>query len=686
MASIVRTIREKCRRCYTCVRSCPAKAIKVEGGQAAVIEERCLSCGNCVRVCAMNAKAIEKSIPDVASILSGSRPAIACLAPSFPAAFPEVEPGQVLTGLRQVGFAQVMEVAFGAELVALAYRELLDRESATPLITTACPAIVSYVEKYLPELIPCLAPIVSPMVALGRFIRQKYCAEAVVVFIGPCVGKKAEVQDEGVSAAVDAVRTFDELRDLFTQFGVELSDLPSSDFDGPRAYVGGIFPVSGGLLRVADMESDILENDLLVSEGMDRALEVLRQAAGGNLTARFLDLLFCEGCIGGPVMGNHLSLVARKEIIARYVRRRMAAENGDKHREVLLEAGEGLDLSRGFRDRSIPLGEPTESEMREILARMGKHGPDDELNCGACGYANCRDKAVAVHQGLAEAQMCLPYLIEELETTVQQLAQSKIDIEHAQTQLIRSERLASMGQLAASIAHELNNPLGTVLIYAHMLARDLSNADSRREDVTMIAVEADRCRKIVRGLLDFARKRTRRAEPVRLRQLLESVVSVVEKHEDFQNIAIHLDVDPGVPDVDGDPDQLTQAFVNLASNAAEAMPDGGSITISARAAGPGRVEVAVRDEGIGIPEEHVGQLFAPFFTTKRGGKGTGLGLSIVHGIVKMHDGDTRVDSEPGKGSTFTITLNSWREGEGEPEAQTAQALGRHEHSEDDTDR
>ena len=184
-----------------------------------------------------------------------------------------------------------MEVAFGAELVALAYRELLDRESATPLITTACPAIVSYVEKYLPELIPCLAPIVSPMVALGRFIRQKYCTEAVVVFIGPCVGKKAEVQDEAVSATVDAVRTFDELRDLFTQFGVELGKLPPSDFDGPHAHIGGIFPVSGGLLKAADMESDILENDLLVSEGMDRALEVLRQAAGGKGTGLGLSIV-----------------------------------------------------------------------------------------------------------------------------------------------------------------------------------------------------------------------------------------------------------------------------------------------------------------------------------------------------------------------------------------------------------
>jgi signal transduction histidine kinase len=202
----------------------------------------------------------------------------------------------------------------------------------------------------------------------------------------------------------------------------------------------------------------------------------------------------------------------------------------------------------------------------------------------------------------------------------------------------------------------------------------------------MIAVEADRCRKIVGGLLDFARKRTRRAEAVELRGLLESVVAVLEKHDHFENVTIHLDLDPAVPPVDGDAGQLTQAFVNLASNAAEAMPDGGAITVSARAVGADRVEIAVRDEGVGIPQESMGQLFTPFFTTKQGGKGTGLGLSIVHGIVKMHDGDIRVDSGPGKGSTFTITLNIWREDEAGRDAQTVQALGRHEHSKDDTDR
>ncbi|UCH33399.1 MAG: 4Fe-4S dicluster domain-containing protein [Armatimonadota bacterium] len=663
MASIVQTVPEKCKRCYTCVRSCPAKAIKVEGGQARVIEERCLTCGNCIRVCAQHAKSVGSGRPELEQILAGSRPAIACLAPSFPAAFEAVSPGQVIAGLRQLGFAQVMEVAYGAELTALAYRELLSGKIPTPVITTPCPALVSYVEKYLPELIPNLAPIVSPMIALARFIRTKYCPEAAVVFIGPCTAKKAEIRDEAMAGIVDVVLTYEETQQLFAQDGVALHELAPSEFDGPRARFGGIFPVSGGLLKTAHMESDILENDIIVSEGVDRALDVLRQTMDGALNARFLDLLFCNGCIAGPVMGNDLSIVARKELVVRHVRQeRAAASEAATYYNALMEAREGLDLSRSFHDRSMPLSMPSDAELATILAQMGKHEPEDELNCGACGYPTCRDKAVAVYQGLAEAQMCLPFLIDELETTIQELADSKVQIEKAQSLLIQSERLASMGQLAAAVAHELNNPLGTVLIYAHTLLRELQTGDPRRDDVQMIAAESERCRKIVRGLLDFARKRSRQADAVDIGAVLENVIGIVQKHAVFSRVNIDLRVAHDLPTVDGDADQLTQAFVNLATNAAEAMPDGGKLTISACPHDGDRVDIAFTDEGVGISEENRQRLFTPFFTTKAGGKGTGLGLPIVYGVVKMHSGDVRVDSEVGKGTTFTITLNRWREG------------------------
>ncbi|MDI7277778.1 MAG: [Fe-Fe] hydrogenase large subunit C-terminal domain-containing protein, partial [Anaerolineae bacterium] len=301
MPGVVRTIQDKCRRCYTCVRYCPAKAIKVEEGQAKVIEERCIGCGNCYKVCAQSAKEITSSVAQVRELLAGSAPVLACLAPSFPAAFSELEPGQVASAVRALGFAEVLEVAFGAELVGRAYARLAQERPDHLIITTPCPALVAYVEKYAPSLVPNLAPIVSPAIALGRVIKQRYRPEARVVFIGPCIAKKEEIEDPPVAGVVDAAMTYPELRQMWSEAGIDPGSLPASHFDGPPPAVGRIFPVSGGLLKTAMLSGDVLENEILVTEGRDNVLEILKALRSDEypLEVRFLDVLFCEGCIDG---------------------------------------------------------------------------------------------------------------------------------------------------------------------------------------------------------------------------------------------------------------------------------------------------------------------------------------------------------------------------------------------------
>jgi iron only hydrogenase large subunit-like protein len=189
--AIVSTIPEKCKRCYTCVRECPAKAIRVTSGQATVIEERCIVCGNCVKVCAQNAKRIEDSTPDVQAMLTSGKRVFACLAPSFSTAFHPTNPRKIIAAVRQLGFAEVWQVAFGAELVSQEYVDEFEDavQSGVRIISTPCPAIVSYVQKYMPTLHDALAPIVSPMIAVGRAIRQRHGDEVDVVFIGPCIAK-----------------------------------------------------------------------------------------------------------------------------------------------------------------------------------------------------------------------------------------------------------------------------------------------------------------------------------------------------------------------------------------------------------------------------------------------------------------------------------------------------------------
>jgi signal transduction histidine kinase/iron only hydrogenase large subunit-like protein len=654
MIGVVTTIGEKCRRCYTCVRHCPAKAIKVQDGQAKVLPERCVGCGNCIRVCSQGAKTVDsQALPMTVDMIAAGDRVMACLAPSFPVAFPGIRPRQIITGLRQLGFSAVMEVAVGAELVGRAYRRLVEEHpEKRPLITSPCPALVGYIERYLPELLPALAPVVSPMIALGRLIKQRLDPGAKVVFIGPCVAKKAEARDPMVAGAVDAVLTFKELRDWLEGEGVDLQSLPEGEFDGPRPEVGRIFPVSGGLLRTATLSSDILRNDIVVTEGVDRTTELLRDLGRDGIDAQFFDLLFCEGCIKGPFAADHTNTVALKQAVARYT-----AEEAARTVPSPLDEYDDLDLSRGFTDEHIPAPMPTEEEIRAILAQTNKISSEDELNCGACGYPSCRDKAIAVYNGLAESEMCLPYLIDQLQHTIAELNTSRRELLEAEEHLIHSEKLASMGQLAAGVAHEINNPLGTVLIYAHMLLKEMKTEDPRRQDLEMITREADRCRNIVSGLLDFSRQNKPLNRLTDVNALLDDTLSLVTKQERMSQVTVETQLAPDLPSTVLDAEQMKQAFINILKNAGEAMPEGGTLTVSTSLSADGK-SIAVRfsDTGCGIPEANLERIFHPFFTTKQIGKGTGLGLSIVYGIVKMHRGGISVDSRVGAGSTFTITL------------------------------
>ena len=404
------------------------------------------------------------------------------------------------------------------------------------------------------------------------------------------------------------------------------------------------------------MKEDILQNQILVTEGKEACTQILNELLEGSVEARFLDLLFCEGCINGPAFPNDLSVFARKERVARYVQEQQK-EGGKKRRRTQNSKYEGVNLKRTFSPEDHRLPTPSHSIIREILRRTNKIHPEDELNCGACGYSSCQEKASAVYWGLAENEMCLPYLIEQLEENLNRLAHSNRDLREAQQQLIQSEKMASVGQLAAGVAHEVNNPLGTILLYSHMMLEKLGEKDPRREELDTIAKEAARCRDIVRGLLDFARQRRLQIENIEINRILRETAALAGKHPSFQMIETREDLDPSLPLLSGDPVQLREVFQNIIFNAGDAMPEGGCLTIRSRFnPGSQAVEVAVHDTGHGIPPENLNKIFMPFFTTKKVGKGTGLGLAIAYGIVKMHRGAIEAVSRVGEGTTFTVRL------------------------------
>jgi len=241
---------------------------------------------------------------------------------------------------------------------------------------------------------------------------------------------------------------------------------------------------------------------------------------------------------------------------------------------------------------------------------------------------------------------------QELSTYVQQLKES-------QEQLIQAEKLTSLGQMAASIAHEINNPLAGVLVYTQLLSKKVAGDTLKEEEaldyLSKMESEVSRCSRIIRNLLDFARQTEPTLRLVDIHQVIEQVLAMVGHQAQLQNVEVVKDFSPSLPKVMADFDQLQQIFTNLTLNAIQAMPDGGRLTIRSSAV-DGEVMIDVQDTGCGISKENMGKLFTPFFTTKAKGKGVGLGLAVVHGIIERHKGRIKVQSEVGKGTTFSVYL------------------------------
>jgi signal transduction histidine kinase/Fe-S-cluster-containing hydrogenase component 2 len=653
----VRTVPDRCRVCYTCVRECPAKSIRINEGQAQVIAERCIGCGNCVRVCSQGAKQVVTSVDTVADLLAGGAPVAACLAPSFPVEFQADYDFRVVVGMiRSLGFKLVTEVAFGADLVAERYRRFVVQNKHGQWITSSCPAVVGFVERYHKDLVDRLVPIVSPMVAMARALRYLYGSELKIVFIGPCVAKKAEAGSPEIDGDVDAVLTFRELREMLEARGISPTTSEPCDFDPPHAMLGAVYPLSRGDLQAAGINEDLVSSEVVSTEGLASFVSALEEFSSGNLDMVMLDLLCCEGCIMGPGITAKETALHRRKRLSHYVNYRLRGVDKEEWYTQMTRLA-GLDLSRKFAPKAQPLLAPRNAEIRTILERMGKLKPEDELNCGACGYATCREHALAISRGLAETEMCLPYTIDELRRALKEVEASHVQLQDAQDALMHSEKLASLGQLAAGIAHEVNNPLGVVLMYTHLLLDECAQDSALKPDLKMIAEQADRCKTIVAGLLDFARQNRVVLQPVDLREVISQGLKATPSQED-----VHVYVESALEDpiVEIDKDQVVQIIMNLVSNAYAAMPDGGWLNIRTRQDN-GNVVIEISDTGVGISKDNMKKIFEPFFTTKQIGKGTGLGLAVVYGIVKMHRGDITVESNADAlrgptGTTFRIRL------------------------------
>jgi len=249
--------------------------------------------------------------------------------------------------------------------------------------------------------------------------------------------------------------------------------------------------------------------------------------------------------------------------------------------------------------------------------------------------------------------------------TLEKKVQEKTEAIHrAQAQLIHSEKLASLGRMAAGVAHEINSPLTGIVTFGHLLQKKFPPGSQEREDIDVIIDQANRCSTIIRGLLGFARASAAEKALTNINDVLNSSMNIVQHKADFFNIKLVTDFDPALLRVKADSSQLQQVFLNMTVNAADAMEGRGKLTITTRNVTEGNhdlVEVVFSDTGPGIPQENLEKLFEPFFTTKPVGKGTGLGLAVSHGIIQDHGGTITVKTKINEGSSFFIRLPAQRE-------------------------
>ncbi len=403
----------RCKDCYKCLRECPVKAIKVVDHHAKIIESRCILCGHCTKVCPQNAKSVHTERAEVEKLLKTGK-AVASVAPSFVSSFDVQDFNVMKLALGRLGFADAEETSIGAREVTAQYKKLLEEHTYKNFITSCCPAVNTLIELYYPKALSYLAPVDTPMIAHAKMIRKKR-PDAKVVFIGPCIAKKREAHESGV---VDGVLTFEDLAAMFEDKGIVLSEIAHI----PAKASGGVnrakyYPISRGIIK--SFENYIDGYEFVAVDGAEKCKEVLENIE--SLSGMFIEMNSCDSaCVNGPCsLALKAGALKANADIRKYVSRDLAENQSVPYEEV-----KDIDFSCVHERRRTEDFVPTDRQINEILAKTGKTRPEDMLNCGACGYNTCYEKAWAVANGYANIDMCVPYMRARAESMSYEIIQT----------------------------------------------------------------------------------------------------------------------------------------------------------------------------------------------------------------------------------------------------------------------
>lgn len=505
MEPLVKIDSDKCRVCYACVRACPVQAIQIRENQEkpVIIPERCIGCGSCLDSCAPGAISYRSSIEQVKQLLLSGAPLAAITGPSISGEFEDItDYRKFVRMIKELGFKYVHEAAFGVDLVAHAYARIFSNFKGKYYLTTCCPVVVSYMEKYSPDLLNNLAPIVSPMIASARVVKKKYGEEIKVVYIGPCIANKDEALQFSGSSAIDAVLTFVELRELFREFSITESTLEFADFNLPQGNLGSLYPISDGLLQAAGISEDLLKGIVITADGKENMLRAVKEFDKhvSAISAHF-NLFYCEGCIMGPGTSPNGNKFHRRSLVVDYTRKRQKKFDFTAWDEAYKDYSD-LDLARTFSKDDQRLPEPPEEAILEVMKELGIDNAGEEAGCLACGYASCREFAKAVVQGLAVPDMCSSLSQRNRQNYVRTLKVTNDQLVQTQEALRESEKKAREEQESAressAIVTAMLQKLPSSLV---IVDRNLKILQSNESFIALAGEEAREINSVIPGLV-----------------------------------------------------------------------------------------------------------------------------------------------------------------------------------------
>jgi diguanylate cyclase (GGDEF)-like protein len=409
-----------CRECWSCVRTCPARAIRVVDGVSEIIAEKCVACGRCVSDCGHGGHAVRDDVPRARALLASGRPVVALLATESVAAVYPRPLSDVQATLEKMGFIGVESTLLGEEMVALEY-ERLHADGDGPFLRSTCPVVCEWVLRFHPDLTGILAPVAPPYVVQARLIKSVYPPDTAVVYVSPCYARKDEALQPAFAGAVDVAIDF-----------LELARLISEEVASPTtrgAQPPGLrqmeplkeLSLTDGYPRSTLASRDMTSSDVSVVRGLEDFDALLCAMEAGEVSPRIVDALNCDGCIDGPTVNPQMSSFAKRllEVSARGGRPRFPISSRD-----LLSHLPHVATARSFTSKAVQIVSPSEEQLDEILRQGDINSREEGIDCGACGYPTCLEHAQAIFRGDSTWEMCFPLQKRVLEKSVRELEQS----------------------------------------------------------------------------------------------------------------------------------------------------------------------------------------------------------------------------------------------------------------------